>query len=347
VSSRCSHACASRKDNATARTAALHGLCQAGPLLRGRPRPANETCIFPTALSNFAFLLAEWPLLHEAGHQAEDMANTDARASCFYARRTLELAVDWLYKHDRGVLRLPYQDQPQRADSRTQLPAGGGRCAVHQGQGSSRTSAIWPCTAPARWRRPMRWRPRASCSTSATGWRAPMASGRGLTPACSFQPRCCPRQQPLPCPAEPGPVAEAGSATAERDEKLSDAAVAPGRAGRRTAGAARGGGRRQEGQHRPARHPRLFRSRDARLLHRPAAEGSRLGAGPEEELRDRSHGHAQQPGQGLRGLRAVGRRRQAAGAGGGQAHQEGCQGGAAAGQALRRLPGKPSTASGR
>ncbi|WP_413904894.1 DUF4145 domain-containing protein, partial [Candidatus Skiveiella danica] len=28
----------------------------------------------------------------------------------FYARRTLELAVDWLYKHDRA-LRLPYQDQ--------------------------------------------------------------------------------------------------------------------------------------------------------------------------------------------------------------------------------------------
>jgi type I restriction enzyme R subunit len=28
------------------------------------------------------------------------MANTDARTSCFYARSTLELAVDWLYKHD-------------------------------------------------------------------------------------------------------------------------------------------------------------------------------------------------------------------------------------------------------
>jgi type I restriction enzyme R subunit len=37
------------------------------------------------------------------------MANMDARTSCFYARRTLELAVDWLYKHDKS-LRLPYQD---------------------------------------------------------------------------------------------------------------------------------------------------------------------------------------------------------------------------------------------
>ena len=37
------------------------------------------------------------------------MANSDARAACFYARRTLELGVAWLYKHDKA-LRLPYQD---------------------------------------------------------------------------------------------------------------------------------------------------------------------------------------------------------------------------------------------
>lgn len=61
-------------------------------------------------MSNFAFLRqSEWAMLHEAASQAEGMANTDARASCFYARRTLELAVAWLYKHDR-TLRLPYQD---------------------------------------------------------------------------------------------------------------------------------------------------------------------------------------------------------------------------------------------
>lgn len=60
-------------------------------------------------MSNFSFLLAEWPLLHESATKAEDMAHTDARAACFYARRTLEMAVAWLYKHDRG-LRLPYQD---------------------------------------------------------------------------------------------------------------------------------------------------------------------------------------------------------------------------------------------
>ena len=33
----------------------------------------------------------------------------DPRTACFYARRGLELAVAWVYKHDDS-LRLPYQD---------------------------------------------------------------------------------------------------------------------------------------------------------------------------------------------------------------------------------------------
>jgi type I restriction enzyme R subunit len=60
-------------------------------------------------MSNFAFLQSEWSSLYGAAIKAEGMANTDARTSCFYARRTLELAMDWLYKHDKS-LRMPYQD---------------------------------------------------------------------------------------------------------------------------------------------------------------------------------------------------------------------------------------------
>ena len=60
-------------------------------------------------MSNFAFLQSEWSTLYGSAIKAEEMANTDSRTSCFYARRTLELAVGWLYKHDKG-LRLPYQD---------------------------------------------------------------------------------------------------------------------------------------------------------------------------------------------------------------------------------------------
>jgi type I restriction enzyme, R subunit len=60
-------------------------------------------------MSNFAFLKAEWSELHDATSKAEAMAYPDSRAACFYARRSLELAVHWLYKHD-STLKLPYQD---------------------------------------------------------------------------------------------------------------------------------------------------------------------------------------------------------------------------------------------
>ena len=58
---------------------------------------------------HFQFLETEWPMLLEAAIKAEALANTDARTSCFYARRTLEMAVSWLYKYD-PALKLPYQD---------------------------------------------------------------------------------------------------------------------------------------------------------------------------------------------------------------------------------------------
>ena len=61
-------------------------------------------------MSNFAFLnLPEWGFLFESASKVEELANSDARGACFYARRTLELALAWLYKHD-SALRLPYQD---------------------------------------------------------------------------------------------------------------------------------------------------------------------------------------------------------------------------------------------
>lgn len=59
--------------------------------------------------SNLDFLRAEWPEVFEAAVRAEALALGDPRAACFYARRTLELAVAWVYKNDAS-LRLPYQD---------------------------------------------------------------------------------------------------------------------------------------------------------------------------------------------------------------------------------------------
>ncbi|MGH6626965.1 MAG: DEAD/DEAH box helicase family protein [Burkholderiaceae bacterium] len=59
-------------------------------------------------VSNFAFLQAEWPELHGEALRAERAMATDLRAACFYARRTLELAVAWLFRAD-PALKMPYK----------------------------------------------------------------------------------------------------------------------------------------------------------------------------------------------------------------------------------------------
>jgi type I restriction enzyme, R subunit len=60
-------------------------------------------------MSQFAFLQREWSAVFDAAARAEAAVHVDPRTACFYARRTLELAVSWSYKHD-AALKLPYQD---------------------------------------------------------------------------------------------------------------------------------------------------------------------------------------------------------------------------------------------
>jgi len=59
-------------------------------------------------MSNFNFLKSEFESLYPNARQAEKLAHSDARGSCFYARLTLETAVHWLYDHDQ-TLRRPYE----------------------------------------------------------------------------------------------------------------------------------------------------------------------------------------------------------------------------------------------
>ncbi|WP_229399182.1 DEAD/DEAH box helicase family protein [Micromonospora okii] len=59
-------------------------------------------------MSNFAFLRAEWPDLLDEALRAERLAVADPRGSCFYARRTLELALGWLFDADATLAR-PYK----------------------------------------------------------------------------------------------------------------------------------------------------------------------------------------------------------------------------------------------
>lgn len=60
-------------------------------------------------MSQFAFLQGEWAAVFESAARAEAAAHADPRSACFYARRALELAVAWAYKHDASLM-LPYQD---------------------------------------------------------------------------------------------------------------------------------------------------------------------------------------------------------------------------------------------
>jgi type I restriction enzyme R subunit len=60
-------------------------------------------------MSHFHFLQHEWPAVFDAAARAESAVHADPRTACFYARRALELAVNWAFKHD-SALKLPYQD---------------------------------------------------------------------------------------------------------------------------------------------------------------------------------------------------------------------------------------------
>jgi type I restriction enzyme, R subunit len=60
-------------------------------------------------VGNFGFVGAEWPALYAEAARAEQFTFVDPRTSCFYARRTLELVLGWLYTADES-LTPPYKD---------------------------------------------------------------------------------------------------------------------------------------------------------------------------------------------------------------------------------------------
>ena len=58
-------------------------------------------------MSQFTFLSPEFPDLLAHAQKAESAALSDPRGACFYARLTLETALNWLYRRE-GALKLPY-----------------------------------------------------------------------------------------------------------------------------------------------------------------------------------------------------------------------------------------------
>src|SRR5271154_1645500 len=60
-------------------------------------------------MSNFTFLAAEFPAVHEAAVEAERQVALSPTAASFFAGKTVEIAVKWAFQNDPG-LKLPYQD---------------------------------------------------------------------------------------------------------------------------------------------------------------------------------------------------------------------------------------------
>src|SRR3954453_1473629 len=60
-------------------------------------------------MSNFAFLAAEFPAVHDAAVEAERQAAVSPTAAAFFAGKAVEIAVKWAFRNDPG-LKLPYQD---------------------------------------------------------------------------------------------------------------------------------------------------------------------------------------------------------------------------------------------
>jgi type I restriction enzyme R subunit len=58
---------------------------------------------------NFDFVTNGWPQIADEARRAEHYTYGDPRSSLFYARRALELVVNWLYDADT-TLRMPYKD---------------------------------------------------------------------------------------------------------------------------------------------------------------------------------------------------------------------------------------------
>lgn len=50
--------------------------------------------------SQYSLIASQWPELHEEALKVEQFALGDPRTACFYARRTIELLVEWVYDND-------------------------------------------------------------------------------------------------------------------------------------------------------------------------------------------------------------------------------------------------------
>lgn len=168
-------------------------------------------------MSNFAFLQSEWPQLYESAAKSESLVYPDPRAACFYARRALEFAVDWLYKAESS-LTLPYQDNlaallaeptfnalaTQRIAAKARLIKDHGNRAVHTQKVITQYDALTACRELFQF----------------TWWLAHRYA-RGVRPApeLTFNDALLPKSSPVP-PQTQKKLEEFAASLAAKDESL-------------------------------------------------------------------------------------------------------------------------------
>jgi type I restriction enzyme R subunit len=168
-------------------------------------------------MSNFIFLRSEWPDVFDAATKAESLVYPDPRSACFYARRALEFAVQWLYKAE-SALTLPYQDtlgallaEPsftalatQRISAKARLIKDHGNRAVHTQKVITQYDSLTTCRELFQF----------------SYWLA-HRYGRGVQPASelTFNDALLPKTSPVP-PQTQRKLEELATSLAAKDESL-------------------------------------------------------------------------------------------------------------------------------
>ena len=168
-------------------------------------------------MSNFAFLQSEWPLVYESAAKAESLVYPDPRSACFYARRALEFAVQWLYKAE-SAMTLPYQDNlaallaeptftalaTQRIAAKARIIKDHGNRAVHTQKVITQYDALTACRELFQF----------------TWWLAHRyARGTRPAPELAFNDALLPKSSPVPAQTQKK-LEELAASLAAKDESL-------------------------------------------------------------------------------------------------------------------------------
>ena len=127
-------------------------------------------------MSNFSFLAAEFSAVHDAAAEAERQAGVSPTAAAFFAGKAVEVAVKWAFRADPN-LKLPYQDKISALLHEPSFRQAAGEAVFAKAQLDQHARQPGRARGDGRLARATAPAAVASCSTSASGSRAPTRAG--------------------------------------------------------------------------------------------------------------------------------------------------------------------------